>query len=801
MPTPVPIGDLLVRLRGESTQFTAMMVQAQATVAATSKSIAASMAAAQRAILATSATMSRMGRRMSTMFTAPILVASGLSVKAFADFDNAMTKSLAIMGDISMEMRKEMEATARTLARQSTFSAEQAAESYFFLASAGLSAEASVAALPTVMRFAQAGAFDMAQATDLLTDAQSALGLTIRDDVIKNMENMAQLSDVLVKANTLANATVEQFSIALTSQAGAALKSFNIDAEEGVAVLAAFADQGVKAELAGNALSRILRLVTSAAVKNKEAYEELNVKVFDSEGQIRNMADIIEDLENALGGMSDEQRVASLEMLGFQARVQGVVMPLLGTSSAIREYERQLRGAAGTTQEVAEKQLKSFSAQMRLLWNNIVDVAIEVGQSLVPSLIWMKDQISRLLDFWRGLSDETKRFIGIVAAVAAIAGPALLAMSAIVGIIGSAVGAIAGAVTFVGGAFSAMAGIVLGTVSPIIPILLLVAGVTAAIGAAIAGVVVWLVGPEGLSDAWNTAKDGALQFAKGALGFLVNFRENMGIIVEWLRENWQILFSDLGRMVVVFLQNMAHNLAVAVNTGIELFGAWAAWLSRKFDETFGQNFVTALVGGLVLGAKKVFEWSQSVAQMILAALTGKEISTEIGTLTASLQQGIRRGASSDDILETSKQILQERFGEMKGALEGFEFRVESPELNLNVGDLETAAKTVQQTKKQIGDASDLVKQALQDVPQEIQEVVVPELPEAVAAPVPAFGAIPQAEERRNRQQFETIALRRFNVEGLRAPGEKQDVKAKGVEDRLDQLIELTRNKPGLATLG
>jgi len=91
--------------------------------------------------------------------------------------------------------------------------------------------------------------FDMARATDLLTDAQSALGLTIRDDAIANMEEMVRVSDVLVRANTLANASVEQFSVALTTKSGAALRALNKDMEEGVAVLAAFADQGIKGEV------------------------------------------------------------------------------------------------------------------------------------------------------------------------------------------------------------------------------------------------------------------------------------------------------------------------------------------------------------------------------------------------------------------------------------------------------------------------------------------------------------------------------------------------------------------------
>jgi TP901 family phage tail tape measure protein len=108
--------------------------------------------------------------------TAAIGAIAVVSVKAFGDFDAALNKSISIMGNVSDTLRTEMSDAAREVAKATTFSAEEAAEAYFFLASAGLDAEASIAAMPQVAKFAQAGMFDMATATDLATDAQSALG-------------------------------------------------------------------------------------------------------------------------------------------------------------------------------------------------------------------------------------------------------------------------------------------------------------------------------------------------------------------------------------------------------------------------------------------------------------------------------------------------------------------------------------------------------------------------------------------------------------------------------------------------
>ena len=323
-------------------------------------------------------------------------VFGGLAVREFVKFDAAMTQSLAIMGDVSDAMKTQMSQAARQMAKETTFSAEEAAKSYFFLASAGLNAEQSLKALPIVAKFGQAGMFDMALATDLLTDAQSALGLTIRDNTVKNMQQMAKVSDVLVRANTLANATVQQFSEALTNKAGAAMKAVNMDIETGVAVLAALADQGIKGAEAGTQFSIALRDLQSKAIENKAGFEAMGVSVFDNNGKLRNMGDIVADLEGLLAGATDETKKITLSQLGFADKSVSTILALLGTSDAIKNYEKELRSAGGFTQDVADKQLESLQAQLKLAKNAIVDVAIQIGERLSPMVKGVTDFIREL---------------------------------------------------------------------------------------------------------------------------------------------------------------------------------------------------------------------------------------------------------------------------------------------------------------------------------------------------------------------------------------------------------------------
>ena len=351
----------------------------------------------------TGAATGKLDKQMSGLATTAKFAVAGIavgavtkfgkdSVQAFLGFDDAMNESIAIMGNVSETLREDMSDAAREVGKTTRISAEEAAEAYFFLASAGLDAEQAIAAMPQVAAFAQAGMFDMATATDLATDAQSALGLTV-DNAQQNLVNLTRVTDVFTKANVLANTSVEQVAAAMTNKAGAAMRSVGIDIEEGTAVLAAFADQGVKAEEAGTQFAIVLRDLQTSALANADAFERAGIAVFDSRGEFRNFADVIGDIEARLAGMSDAQKKAELATLGFTDKSISALTTLLGTSDAIREYERELRKAGGTTQNVANKQLESFQGKLDLLKGRVTDLQIALGEGLVPALIAVADSV------------------------------------------------------------------------------------------------------------------------------------------------------------------------------------------------------------------------------------------------------------------------------------------------------------------------------------------------------------------------------------------------------------------------
>ncbi len=618
------------------------------------------------------------GRKMTTFITAPLLAVGGLSVKAFSDFDSAMVESTSIMGNVSAEMDATMRQTARSLAINGKTSAEELAKSYYFLASAGFNAEQSVAALSVVEKFSVAGAFDMANATDLLTDAQSALGLTTKD-VASNQENMIMLGDVLVKANILANASVQQFSEALTNEAGPAIKQYNMDLEEGVAILATYADQGLKGNVAGSMFGRMVRMLISSINENGEAFKALGVDTTEFAATGKNLKGVIEGITNATNGLGPAEKAAALESLGFKARIQQAILPLLGATDKIKNYEAALKKAGGITQEVAEKQMKSFGNQMKMLKNNIVDVAITIGDILAPYIEKLNEKIKAAIEYWRSFSKEGQTTIVWISSIAAAIGPLLLIMGsltkALVSLtIGLRIITMMGASVFPilsGGALAATG------------VVVILAAKIALIAAALATVTYWLIGSEGLSNAWESVKTAVASFFKFTIGFITNFRYNMGAVLTWLLDNWMGVFQDIGQIIILSFTNSIGNIGTMLKTALTLFYAFVGFVSKMWDMAFREDLLTAIILGFEKAMEVVKTWAVQAWEYIKSIFTGDAV--DFDSLSEQFADALDKGASNANFMDTTKDIIKKGIGEMKGPLEGFKSSIKSmPELKLNV---------------------------------------------------------------------------------------------------------------------
>ena len=514
--------------------------------------------------------VSKFGGTLTKTVTLPLVGLGAVAVKSFSDFDKELTKSTSIMGDVSEEVRDRMSDAARGVATSLGIAHSEAAESFYFLASAGMDAEQSIAAMPQVAAFAKAGMFDMARATDLATDAQSALGMT-SDDAGENLDQLTRVTDVFVKASTLANASVEEFSESITAKAGVALANTGKDIEEGAAVLAVFAEKGIKGSQAGTLLTRTLEGLMNNAEKNSEAFEELGIKVFDSDGAMRPMVDIVEDLEGAFDGMSVEQKNAALGQLGFNKLAKEGILALTGSSDKLADFEAGMRNAGGITEEVANKQLETFAEQMNLLRAQFVDMAIDIGPVLIEDFLKpLAAQLGKVADWFKQLSPETRQTIVRFLMIAAAIGPVILIVGKLITAFGTIIIAVVKVVAIFG---------------KVIALVKIIIGVVGALGAAlkILGLAFWAAtGPIGLIVLAIVA----------LIAIFVALYKNNETVRKFIDATWkaiQAVFRVVIGWIVNWVKTNFETIKNAVMVAIDIVKkvietAWAI-IRRLFDMT------------------------------------------------------------------------------------------------------------------------------------------------------------------------------------------------------------------------
>jgi TP901 family phage tail tape measure protein len=638
------VDTMVVKLLGDGSSYQKMLRQAVKTTERTTKRIRQS--------------LTRLGRSLSLSLTAPLSIIGGVAVKSFADFDKAMTESTAIMKTTESQISR-MRETALSLSTSGDVAKgpRDLAEAYFFLASANFDAEQSMAALPAVARFATAGAFDMATATDLLTDAQTALGLSTKDPQ-KNLKNLVRISDALVKANTSANASVKQFSEALTSDAATAGRNMGQSLETTLAALSAYAQKGKKGAEAGNLFGRATRLLTKSFRENGEVFKHFGIDVVDeATGEYKNFIDIIGSMEQAFKGMTKPQRDAALEQLGFAALAQKSITPLLGMTDAMKKWEEAQKSAAGFTKGVAEKQMKSFSNQMLILKNSLTVVAIEVGEILAPFILKLNDALTGVIASWKSLNPTIKKAAVFVGMFVAALGPVLVMFGA--------------AVIAVGFFMTSLV-----SIASII-------GPGGALAAAIAFIGTVILG---LTISWEDALGAVKNFAVMAIGFIANFSENMQIAWKFISDNWKGMLMDMGAAAVHFIANALANLSTMISTMMSLYVAFQGFQITLFKRIFSFEFVDAVLTGIITAGEKIVEFGKFVWKTLQDAFKGKSPAGTFDTFVEGMKNDFEKGLSDGDFLKTAGDIIARGAKKLRSPLEGFESSIpEFSGFNLEFG--------------------------------------------------------------------------------------------------------------------
>lgn len=292
-------------------------------------------------------TLAKVGTAIAGLGTA----VGGYAIKVGGDFEAGMSKVQAISGATGEDMEKLSE-LAKQMGKTTKFSASEAAEGYQYMAMAGWKTKDMLAGLPGIMNLAAASGESLATTSDIVTDVLTAMG--------KSAGDAGTFANVLASASSNSNTNVAMMGETFKYVAPlAGALGFNIeDLSQAIGLMA---NSGIKASQAGTSLRSILTRLASPTDEVETAMAKYGITIADSDGKMRSLSEIMQNLRESLGGLSEQEQTAAATAIGGQEAMSG----LLAIVNASQEDYDKLAGAIANSTDAAENMANTMQDNLQ----------------------------------------------------------------------------------------------------------------------------------------------------------------------------------------------------------------------------------------------------------------------------------------------------------------------------------------------------------------------------------------------------------------------------------------------------
>ena len=414
--------------------------------------------------------------------TAGVTALGTASVTTAANFESSMSQVQATMGITkdamstvngqSVNTMDTLSKLAKKMGAETAFSASECAEALNYLALAGYDTQQMCDTLPTVLNLAAAGDIALADASDMVTDAMSALGMGV--------DEAETMVDQMAKTASTTNTSVAQLGEGILT-IGATAKSIKGGTAELNTALGILANNGIKGAEGGTHLRNIILSLQNPTDKAAAQMEALGISVYDSEGNMRSMNDILGDLNKSMDGMTSAEKSNIIGTIFNKTDLSSVNALLANTGETWDSLQKSITESGGAAQQMADTQLDNLQGQITILKSALEGLAISFGELLMPAIKQIVGWVQKFVDWLNGLSEGTKKTVVTIALLAAALGPVLIVIGKVISAVGTimtVVPKIAGVINTVKGAFAALNATMLAN-----PIVLIIAAIAALVAA------------------------------------------------------------------------------------------------------------------------------------------------------------------------------------------------------------------------------------------------------------------------------------------------------------------------------
>lgn len=539
--------------------------------------------------------ITELGSSMTLGLTVPIVAAGGAATSMAAGFDDAMSQVQGALGGASTDM-DGLRNLALQLGADTVFSATESAQAMVELAKGGLTeAQIKGGALAASMDLAAAGQLNLADAAATTVQMMGSFGLGAGD--------ATRIANALAGAANASSADVSDLTQAMSQcSAQASLAGWSL--EDTAAALALFADHGVKGSDAGTSLKTMLQRLAAPTDQAAEAIAAYGLNIRDSNGKMKDISGIADELTGKLGGLSDAERDAALQTIFGSDASRAAAILMQSGSEGLAKYIAATNDATAA-ETMANAQKGELSWALENMGGAVESAAIAFGTALAPAITAVAGVIGNVAEAFASLPAGVQTGIAVVLALVAALGPLLMVIGSVV----AALPAISEGFAVLGGALAI----------PLAPAAAVVAAI-AAIAAAIYA-------------AWTTSE---------------TFRAAVMAGVDAISSKVQEICAFLAPYVQAFLDQIVSTVQVAMDTLGPIIGAvltvivsTVVPILTSIMDTVANVLATILatVTNIMAAVSTVIQGAWQIISGIFQTVLGVILAVTTGDFTM-LQQGV-----------------------------------------------------------------------------------------------------------------------------------------------------------------
>lgn len=298
------------------------------------------------------------------------------AVKVGSDFEAQMSRVKAISGATGEEFEK-LRNQAIELGADTAFSASEAAQGMENLAAAGFTTNEIMSAMPGMLDLAAASGEDLANSADIAASTLRGFGLEASE--------AGHVADVLAENANRTNSSVAETGEAMKYIAPVA-RAAGISMEETAAAIGIMANAGIQGSQAGTTLRGALSRLSKPTDVMQQAMDELGVSFYDSEGKMKSLSEQVGMLQDAMEGMTDEQKNNYLVTLYGQEALSGMLALINEGPESLSDLTEAYEACDGAAQKAATTMQDNLKGAVEALSGSAETLGIVFYDSVSGSL-------------------------------------------------------------------------------------------------------------------------------------------------------------------------------------------------------------------------------------------------------------------------------------------------------------------------------------------------------------------------------------------------------------------------------